>query len=144
MIYCVAPLKPCNIQLSGVASNSVLNRACPIPNSLKDTTFYLFLSLANENLSNMFMNLQMLICLFDLRKIDRLNIISDMLNHLPEGERNYENKGMINFKRAKHWAAHTTPESAVNITDSCFTLTQIRLCQHLYMTEGNTGIFREI
>ena len=45
----------------------------------------------------MFMNLQMLICLFDLRKIDRLNTISVMLNHLLEGERNYENKGMINF-----------------------------------------------
>ena len=52
-------------------------------------------------------------------------------------------KGMINFKRAKHWTAHTTPESAENITDSCFTLTQIRLCQHVCMTQWNTGIFRE-
>ena len=97
MIYRLAPLKPCNIQLFRVASNSVFNRACPIPYGLRDTTFYLFLSLANENLSHMFMNLQMLICLFDLRKIDRLNTISVMLNHLPEGERNYENKGMINI-----------------------------------------------
>ena len=79
------------------------------------------------------MTLQMFICLFDL-KIDRLNIISVILNHLPECERNYENKDMINFKRAKHWTAHTTPESTVNITDSYFTLTQIRLYQHLYMT----------
>ena len=53
-------------------------------------------------------------------------------------------KGMINFKRAKHWTAHTTPESVENITDSCFTLTQIRLCQHVCMTQWNTGIFREI
>ena len=57
-----APLKPCNIQLFEVASNSILNRACPIPYSLKDTTFYLFLSLANENLSYRFMNRQMFIC----------------------------------------------------------------------------------
>ena len=134
MIYRVAPVKPCNIQLFGVASNSILNRACPIPYSLKDTIFYLFLSLANENLSYRFMHLQMFICLFGLRKIDRLNIISVLLNHLPECERNYENKGMTNFKRAKYWTAHTTPESVVNITDSCFTLTQIRLCLHLYIT----------
>ena len=134
------PLKPCNIQLFGVASNSILNRACPLPYSLKDTSFYFCLSLANENLSHRFMNLQIIICLFDLREIDRLNIISLKLNHLPGCERNYENKGTINFKRAKYWTAHTTPESAVNTTDSCFTLTQIRLCQYLYMT----GIFREI
>ena len=51
---------------------------------------------------------------------------------------------MINFKRAKHWTAHTTPESVENITDSCFTLIQIRLCQHVCMTQWNTGIFREI
>ena len=70
-----SPTKTLYIQLFGVASNSILNRACPIPYSLKDTTFYLFLSLANENVSHRFMNLQMFICLFDLRKIDRLNII---------------------------------------------------------------------
>ena len=44
----------------------------------------------------------MFICLFDLRKIDRLNIISVMLNHLPECERNYENKGMIIFRVSSH------------------------------------------
>ena len=36
----------------------------------------------------------------------------------------------------------TTPESAENITDSCITLTQIRLCQHVCMTQGNTDIYR--
>ena len=51
---------------------------------------------------------------------------------------------MINFKRAKHWTVHTPPESAENIIDSCFTLTQIRLCQHVCITQWNTGIFREI
>ena len=53
-------------------------------------------------------------------------------------------EGMINFKRAKHLTAHTTPESAENMTDFRFTLTQIRLCQHVCMTQWNTGIFREI
>ena len=48
--------------------NMALNRACPIPYNLKDTTFSLFLSLANENLSHRFMNLQMFICLSDLRE----------------------------------------------------------------------------
>ena len=55
---CSPELKPCNIHFE----------VCPIQYSLKDTTFYLFLSLANENLSHRFMNLQMFICLFDLRE----------------------------------------------------------------------------
>ena len=45
------------------------------------------------------MNLQMFICLFDPGKIDPLNIISALLNHLPEYERIKKTKGMI---RAKH------------------------------------------
>ena len=45
----------------------MLNRACPIPYSLKDTTFYLFLSLANENLKSQ-VNEPSNVYLFDLRE----------------------------------------------------------------------------
>ena len=52
MIYRVAPNLVTYIFFFfffGVSVNSILNRECPIPYSLKDTTFYLFLSLANES-----------------------------------------------------------------------------------------------